>query len=296
MPDVAAGSATVAEVLVGAVERLRSAGVVEPQRAAREVVAAVLRWEPGRVWLDQRFPVGIDSAAEVAARVARIAAGEPLAYVTGLQGFRSLVLSVDDRVLIPRPETEGLVDLVLDWVASRPEAGRGAAADIGTGSGCLALSLAAEGAFSRVVATDLSDDALGVARHNAAQLQPGAAPIEWRTGSLTAPLRGERFHVVVSNPPYVTEAEWEHLESGVRDFEPRTALVSEEGGMAHIRQLLTEVPEVLVPGGLLALEIDARRADVALQLAAGGPWQQPVVLDDVFGRPRYLLATAREGS
>ena len=296
MPEVAIGPAAVAEVLAEAAARLRNAGVVEPQRAAREVVAAVLQWEPGQVWLDQRAPVGVEVVAEVAARVSRIAAGEPLAYVTGLQGFRSLVLSVDRRVLIPRPETEGLVDLVLDWVASRPDARRGAAADIGTGSGCLALSLAAEGTFSRIVATDASDDALAVARHNGAQVEPGSTPVGWRAGSLAAPLRGERFHVVVSNPPYVTEVEWERLEPGVRDFEPRTALVSDEDGMAHIRQLLTEVSGVLVPGGLLALEIDARRADVALQLAARGPWQQPVVLDDVFGRPRYLLATTREGS
>jgi len=101
---------------------------------------------------------------------------------------------------------------------------------------------------------------------------------------------------VVSNPPYVTRAEWDNLELGVRGFEPQLALVSAEDGMAHIRHLLEEVPGVLVPGGLLALEIDARRADAALRLAGRGPWQETVVLDDVFGRPRYLLATTREGS
>ena len=296
MPEVAAGPVTAGDVLASAVAGLRRAGVADPQRTAREVVAAVLGCEPGRAWLDRGRSVGAGAAAEIAARVERIAEGEPVAYATGVQGFRSLVLSVDRRVLIPRPETEGLVDLVLEWVASRPEARCGAAADIGTGSGCVALSLAAEGAFSRVVATDVSDDALAVARTNAERLEGTSCPVEWRLGSLAAPLAGERFHVVVSNPPYVTRAEWDNLELGVRGFEPRLALVSAEDGMAHIRQLLEEVPGVLVPGGLLALEIDARRADAALRLAGRGPWQETVVLDDVFGRPRYLLATTREGS
>lgn len=296
MADTAVGHVVVAGVLADAARELRDANVAEPRRAARDVIASVLGWEFGRVWLDRDRSVSAASASEIAARVRRIVAGEPVAYVTGVQGFRTLELLVDPTVLIPRPETEGLVDLVLDWVASRPEARRGSAADVGTGSGCLALSLAAEGVFSRIVATDLSDEALALAQRNARRLDAGSCPIEWRSGSLAAPLVGERFHVVVSNPPYVSEAEWEDLDPGVRDFEPRRALVSAEGGMAHIRSLLEDVPRVLVDGGLLALEIDARRADAALRLAEGGHWKEPVVLDDLFGRPRYLLATTREGS
>lgn len=241
--------------------------------AAREV-----RWiaeaagEPAPGW-EARFE----------ALLARRAAGEPLAYVTGVAGFRRLLLQVDRRVLIPRPETEGLVELVL------AEAPSGRVADVATGSGCIALALADEGRYGEVVATDLSDDALAVARANAARL---GLPVAFLAGDLLAPLAGRRFDAVVSNPPYLSGEEYAALEPSVRDWEPAAALESGPQGMDHTRRLLAGARRVLVPGGLLALEVDERRAGLTAAEAARLGWQRVTVKDDLFGRARYVLARA----
>jgi release factor glutamine methyltransferase len=215
-------------------------------------------------------------------------AGKPPAYATGLTGFRRLDLRVGPAVLIPRPETEGLVQQVLDWAET--EGRRGVAVDIGTGSGCIALSLAVEGSFARILATDISDEILGVARENLDRIRPDT-PVDLRCGEFFAPLKGELMDVIVANPPYVTPDEFEGLEESVRLHEPRDALVSDEGGMRHTRLLLEGAAGCLAPGGLLALEIDAERGDRVLHLAERCGWEARIE-EDVFGRPRYLVATA----
>jgi release factor glutamine methyltransferase len=215
-----------------------------------------------------------------------------LAYVVGTTGFRTIELRVDRRVLIPRPETEGLVELVLEWSAREHSGAEdwGAAADIGTGSGCVALSLAVEGRFERVIAIDCSTEALQLARQNRDAVAP-ATPVQFRLGEGLEPVREESLGVVVSNPPYVAPAEYEELDRGVREYEPREALVSGLGGMAHIQQLLDGAAAVLAAGGLLAIEIDSTRADLALRLARESGWPDARVERDLFARPRYLLAT-----
>jgi release factor glutamine methyltransferase len=225
------------------------------------------------------------------------AEARPRQYVEGVAGFRLLDLAVDPRVLIPRPETEGLVELVLDWVAKRWGAHQtgsekreaGSALEIGTGSGCIALSLATEGRFARIVATDVSPAALEVARANIAAVAPGLVP-ELRLGSLFEPVAGERFDVVVSNPPYIAEPEYADLEANVRDFEPRLALVSGTDGLKHTRAILERAGDHLRPGGLVALEIDSRRGEVSAEIARDCGLGDVRVRRDVFGRPRFLLA------
>lgn len=211
----------------------------------------------------------------------------PRQYREGIAGFRLLELVVDRRVLIPRPETEGLVEQVLRLAAARGEGGT--VLDLGTGSGCIALSLATEGRFSRIVATDVSPDALAVARLNADRVGPDRMP-EFRLGAFFAPVRGERFDVIVSNPPYIAGPEYAELDPGVRDFEPRVALESGPDGLAHTRAILRAAPDHLVPGGLLALEVDSRRADASAALARDSGLGDLRVEPDVFGRPRFLLA------
>jgi len=160
---------------------------------------------PGDVWIGRdRAP-----APEVAARFRQAielrAGGVPFAYAVGSTDFRTLQLSIDRRALIPRPETEGLVDLVLHAAGTR-DAGcgmRGVAADIGTGCGCIALALAVEGNFERVIAVERSPEAAALARQNVARLHP-AVPVEVRQGDLFAPLAGARYRAIVSNPPYLT--------------------------------------------------------------------------------------------
>ncbi|NUQ20065.1 MAG: peptide chain release factor N(5)-glutamine methyltransferase, partial [Gemmatimonadaceae bacterium] len=228
--------------------------------------------------------------ARLLAAAGRRAAGAPLQYATGRAAFRHLVLDVDERVLIPRPETELLVDFALAGLAPG-----GIAIDVGTGSGCLALALASEGRFERVIATDISSDALAVARANASNVAPALrCPVELRQGSLLGPVARERARLVVSNPPYIASGEAASLPRSVRDWEPALALYSGNEGMAHIARLVTEAATVLEPRGRLAMEVDARRASLATELvAADGRYEAIEVRLDLTGRERFVLARRR---
>jgi release factor glutamine methyltransferase len=208
----------------------------------------------------------------------------------GRAAFRHFTLAVDDRVLIPRQETELLVDLVLE--ARRTSPG-GIAADIGTGSGAIALALAAEGAFDRVIGSDIAVGAIDLARANAASIRPQIrAPLEFRVGAGLGALGGETVDVVVSNPPYIAFDETRVLPSSVRDWEPPYALLSGENGLAFTREIVRGAPAYLHSGGLLALEVDARRASlVAEMVACGSDFRSVRVHRDLTGRDRFVLAT-----
>lgn len=280
--------ATVVDVLGWATEQLDAGGVPGPRREALDLWSVVTAVDPVVALARPSAPVPPEQWQHFKDAVDRRVEGEPLAYALGRIGFRTIELRVDRSVLIPRPETEGLVQLVLDW--SRAQSRAGAVADIGTGSGCIALSLAAEGAFDRIIATDVSEEAVAVAASNMASLRL-TGNVEFRLGDLLSPLRLEAFDVIVSNPPYVTAEEFTRLDPAVRDFEPRAALVSGQKGLWHTSQLLERAGSHLTPGGLIALEIDARRARDALRLAVQAGWDSPRIERDVFGRDRYLLAT-----
>jgi release factor glutamine methyltransferase len=276
-------------VLDAAAERLRRAGVAQGRREAVHVWSGLSGLRPGAIWLARERPADPSLQMRFDAAVTRRAAGEPLAYVTGRAAFRGLEVAVDARVLIPRPETEGLVDLALRWTAGRPG---GLAADVGTGSGCIALALAMEGRFDRIVATDRSPEAAAVALANVSQVAP-SVPVEVRVGDLLEPLADMRLRVIVANPPYLTLTEWEALGAEVRVHEPQAALASGADGLDATRGLLAQAAGLLEPGGLLAVEIDERRAGHVAQLARGSGFATRIH-EDVFGRPRYALAV-REG-
>ncbi len=261
---------------------------VPPDRGgARDLVAAVL--DRPRFWpsAHRDEPIGDEAAAAMRRAAGNIQGGMPFAYAVGKAAFRHLTLRVDRRVLIPRPETEILVDLAIGVTG-----GRGTVADIGTGSGAIALSLASEGQFDRVIATDVSADALAVATENLEAIAADRrGAIDFRLGDLVAPLAGERLTAVVSNPPYIATAESDGLPASVREWEPAAALFSGGDGMAAIDRLVTDAADVLEPGGFLLLEIDARRADVARSRAeTNGRWSDVQVRPDLTGRDRFLVA------
>jgi len=255
------------------------------RRETTAVWAAVLGTTVGDAWLRRDEPRAPELVERYQAALTQLERGAPLAYATGRIGFRALDLRIDARALIPRPETEGLVDLVLR------HARQGLAADIGTGSGCIALALATEGAFDRVIAVERSPAAAALARENVERIAP-RTPVDVVEGDLLGPLTGRRYQVIVSNPPYLTDAEYDALEPAVRDYEPREALVSGPDGLAATRRLLAGGAALLEPGGVLALEIDERRGDTVRELARANGWARIDVLDDIFGRPRYVLAFA----
>jgi release factor glutamine methyltransferase len=213
----------------------------------------------------------------------RRATGMPFAYAVRRAAFRHLTLNVDERVLIPRQETELLVDLVL---GARPAPG-GVVADVGTGSGAIALALASEGNFDRIIATDVDAGAIAVARSNR-----GQSSVEFRVGNLLAPLAGERLDVLVSNPPYIAYHEANDLPTSVRDWEPSHALFSGGDGLEATRRIVEGAPALVCRGGLMALEVDSRRAlDVTGLVASNGAFTNVRLYQDLTGRDRFVLAT-----
>ncbi len=289
MPETAAGASLAAQLEAAAATLARS-DVPEPRREAAALWGALAGCSPGAVWVERDRPAAPELVAVFRPAVARRAAGTPLAYATGRAAFRTLDLAVDRRALIPRPETEGLVELVLRWAAGTPG---GVAADIGTGTGCIALALAMEGQFERVIATDNSGEAAALARENVARVRT-RVPVEVRVGNLLAPLAAERCRVIVANPPYLTEEEWAALDPAVREFEPKPALASGPDGLVATRALLGAARAMLEPGGLLALEIDERRPAAVQALAHDAGWGHVHIHQDLFGRPRYALAVCTE--
>jgi release factor glutamine methyltransferase len=157
------------------------------------------------------------------------------------------------------------------------------------------LALAVEGRFERVIAVERSAEAAALARENVALVKP-PVPVEVRIGEWLAPLAGQRCRAIVSNPPYLTEAEYAALDPAVRLFEPREALVSGADGLDATEALLAGAQPLLEPGGLLALEIDERRARAVRALAPRYGWTAVALHNDVFGRPRYVLARLEEGA
>lgn len=260
---------------------------------ADELYAAVVCGANSAAFLDRDKPIAATVLVRLEQAAKRRASGWPQQYAAGRANFRGHWLNVDQRVLIPRPETEGLVDLVLDWLRARASARLCVCADIGTGSGAIAIALALESNAVGIVATDISADALNLGLENAAAL--GAKErISFRRGDLLLPLLDDRVDVIVSNPPYVATAEWEQLERSVKDYEPRLALDGGADGLAPSRALVAPALAALNPGGLLALEVDARRAAETAILAQDAGFEAVEVHNDLSGRPRYVLGRRSE--
>ena len=274
-------------------ELSRASGSLEDPKEASALWAAVSGMKPAEVWLKRETEPAPDVVKQFWKAVEQRKQGLPFAYTVGRVGFRTLDLAIDPRALIPRPETEGLVELVLRHGKGETGNGKGGlAADIGTGSSCIALSLAVEGDFERIVAVERSPAAAALARENVERIAP-KTPVEIREGNLLGPLvdKGERraYRVIVANPPYLTEREFNELDRSVREFEPREALVSGSTGLDATRGLFAGAAMLLERGGLLALEIDERRADAVRALGRDYGWDV-AIHNDMYGYPRYALS------
>lgn len=225
-----------------------------------------------------------DLAVALRALLRRRFAGEPVQYILGAWEFYGRKFHLTRDTLIPRPETEGLVDGVVDaW--RREKRGAGRMLDVGTGCGAIAVTLAAELPRVRVLAVDVSGGGLAVARRNAHALGVAHRVRFLRADGYSALKRGDRFDVVVSNPPYVSEMEWDSLPREVRGFEPAEALVAGPDGMAMIRPLVADAGEYLKPGGRLWLEIGESQGD-AVRRIPRGPLEFVGIERDLAGRDR----------
>jgi release factor glutamine methyltransferase len=267
---------TVRDLLVAATEELEEAGVPSPRVDAEWLLAHALGVSRTQLYANGDEPAGERERAfrELVARRAR---REPLAYVLGEWGFRGLTLFVDPRVLIPRPETEVLVERCLELLADRA---RPNVLDVGVGSGAIALAIADEHPGARVVATDSSPDALAVAAENAAR---AGLPIELVEGELFAGLEGP-FDLVVSNPPYVAPEDVDTLPPEVAKHEPRAALIESGATEAIAEQALAQ----LAPGGWLALEVADGKARQAADLLRQFGYEHVTIGKDLAGCERVV--------
>ena len=286
---------TVVEALRHALTRLPD--LPSARADAEELVSRLLGMGRGDLHLDRERALVPAEVERLESWLTRRAAGEPVQYITGRAAFRGLDLAVNPSVLVPRPETEGLVEAVLDVL--RAEAGRWRAPrvlDLGTGSGAIALAIAAEYPAAVVAASDASEAALATAEENANALGLSAR-VRFARGDWFGAVGGdERFEVVVSNPPYVATGEWDLLPDDVRRFEPQQALFSGATGLEALREIVDDAPLHLVAGGLLALELaEMRAAEVAGWLEGAHDWSGVTLLDDLAGRPRVLLARRERG-
>jgi release factor glutamine methyltransferase len=283
-----ASPARLRDLLAEGAARLAAAGVEEPRLEAERICAWVLSTDRLRLHLDRERTLIAAQAAAIDGAVARRAAGAPLAYLLGTQPFRGLVLRVGPAVLVPRPETEEVVEAALAVLDTMGGARR-AALDLGTGSGCIALALAQERPGLIVTAVEASAEALEVARQNALEAGLGA----WVTflhGDLYGPLAADaRFDLIVSNPPYLTPAEWDAAPPEVR-AEPRAALVGGADGLAVHRAVLAGAGARLRRGGAVVLEIGATQGGAVAGIARAAGFAQVDVRRDLAGRDRIVVA------
>ena len=293
--DEQATSLTIAEALNEAARVLREAGAAEARREAGSLLAHVLERDRAYLFTHDDEGLGAGKLAAFLRLVERRAAGEPFQYVTGRQEFYGLDFEVTPDVLIPRPETELLVEAALEVLRGQDAP---LVCDVGTGSGCIPVALLHERADARAVALDISPAALNVARRNA-ERHNVSERFETLVSDCFDALReggqqGRTFPLIVSNPPYVAERDLEGLQREVREHEPRVALTPGGDGLSVIRRLVTEAPDFLTPRGHLLFEIGFNQHEQVAALINPRVWTLLDIQHDLQGIPR-IVALRRKG-
>jgi release factor glutamine methyltransferase len=266
--------------------RLALAGVENPRGEAWLLLAAASGVERATLLAGAATTLSAEQNAALEALVRRREGREPIAYILGAKEFWSLRFEVDPAVLIPRPETETVVEAALEQIGERTAGLR--ILDLGTGSGCLLLALLAELPSATGIGVDHSSAALALAKRNAERLDLGARA-GFRQGSWGEGLH-ERFDLIVSNPPYVAEVEWNLLQPEIRCFEPKAALVAGRDGLAVYHELAPECARLLGTDGALALEIGLGQADAVSAILAEHGLGVVEVRRDLAGIERCLVA------
>jgi release factor glutamine methyltransferase len=279
---------TVLEALHQGTARLRSTGVDSPEHDAEVLLRHVLGWERSRLIADGTAPLAPDDETSYLRLVDERARRRPLQHLTGTQWFWKHEFRVTPDVLIPRPETELLIEAVLDLLR---DVERPLVVDVGTGSGCIALSLAAERPDGDIHATDVSERALAVARDNRSRLGLDGR-VQFHHGDLLEPVASfaGRLDLVVSNPPYVSPDELATLAPEVREHDPRRALVPPDDRSSIYRRLAPEAARLLRPGGALGVEIGQGMEDDVTRQIEGAGLRADRVLPDLAGIPRVVIA------
>lgn len=264
---------------------------IEPPRVYAEMlIAHVMRCKRLELYMYADKPVSDVERTALRNLVRRASENEPVDYLVGKTPFFSMMLKVDKRVLIPRPSTETLVEHVIQHARVMPGFKSPRIADVGTGSGCIAIALAKHIPGASLIATDISTDALAVAKENAME-QGVADRIDFRQGDLFEPLSGLRFHYLVSNPPYIPDDEWDDVEPNVKDHEPTGALRGGPEGMDFLGPMLADAPTFLEDPGQIVFEVAAAKMNMIVETAKATPGLKNInVLRDHEGLPRIVVA------
>jgi release factor glutamine methyltransferase len=280
--------ATIAEALKEAGERLRAASVPNDLLDAQTLLAEAGGFDRTYLIINFNQQLSESILSEFRTMVDRRAAGEPLQYITGRQEFFGLDFEVTPDVLIPRPETELIVEEAIR-IVQQDGVARPVMVDVGAGSGCIAVTLARELADARVIASDVSEAALRVARRNAARHGLGDR-IDFIASDLLDAFAEEEFaDFILSNPPYVSEKEMPSLQREVRDWEPRTALTDSNDGLSLYRRLFKDAPSRLRSGGHLICEMGYTQSEMISNMIDRRVWGAPKLLDDLQGIPRTIV-------
>ena len=278
---------TVLEIIRRTTEFLASRGVESPRLSAEHLVGHALGLNRMRLYLEFERPLTEPELVCIRPLVKRRSQREPLQHILGEVDFAGVRLKVDRRALIPRPETELLVEVVASWAVENPPVAR--IADLGTGTGAIALGLAERLPSVTVLAVDREDAALTLARENGAARSCGArvefVRSDWFTAMPSAP-----YDIIVSNPPYLSEAELVDVAPEVRDFEPRSALVAAEDGLGDLLKIISGAGEHLRRGGLLALETGPSQHAALIAAATAAGYSKVESRRDLSGRDRFILA------
>ena len=284
--DAAGGGWTIQRVLVWAAEDFRRRGFDSPRLEAELLLAHALGTDRLRLILDANVTPGSAALSTFRDLIKRRRRAEPVAYIVGVREFFGLPIAVDRRVLVPRPETEILVETALERTRNADLYGE--ALDLCTGSGCVAIAFARRRPTWRVTGVDISGDALDVARENARRL--GAVwGVDFVESDLATGLAGEaRFDLVIANPPYVPTGDLDDLPRDVRDHEPRLALDGGSDGLALVARVVRAAVERLRPGGVVALEVGAGQAAAATALLAEHGFEDRAIRRDYAGIERVV--------
>lgn len=272
---------TLKTVLGLAKEFLERQGVERSRLVAESLLAHYLKMERIDLYMNFDRPLLEEELVPFREGLKRAKSKEPFEYITGSLDFFDCSLKVDPRVLIPRQETEILLDLVCKGFN-----GEGVALDLCTGSGCLAIGLKKKFPGLEVVAADLSEDALELAKVNG---EANGVEIEWIKSDLTRQLQGRVFDLVICNPPYISESEFAALDSGVKDFEPKLALVSGPTGFEVYDRLVEELPPIMRPGGQVFFEMGSSQGAGMKDRFSHGSWREMEVLPDWSGLDRFFF-------
>jgi release factor glutamine methyltransferase len=286
---------TVLEALNWATDNLKDHGIENPRLNAELLLARSIHLSREELYIRLQGQVGEEERKTLEGLIRRRASGEPLQYILGHQEFWSINLKVDPRVLIPRPETEHLVEEALSILTKISSQNIPSVLELGTGSGAIAISLAREVRNIFLVATDLSGEALMVARENSKQAGV-FEKIGFVRGDLLAPFHpGESFDLILSNPPYLSDSGIRDLSREVRDHEPISALKGGKDGLQFYRRLISQIPSYLKWGGWLLLEVGSHQAGtVSEMIEAEGCFRKPEKVRDLAGIERVVKAQLKE--